>query len=226
MIPYPEAERSVGTSSLPSRLFVTGTDTGVGKTLVAGMLAAATGAGYWKPVQTGSREGMDSGWVRRVCGVPGARIAPEAHVFPEPVSPHLAAELAGGRIETGTFDWPKLPGSVIAEGAGGVMVPLNERETVLDLALYLQAQVLVVARTGLGTINHTLLTVDRLRSSGARIFGVVLSGTPNRNNVEAIAERARVPVVAQSGLLGSLSGEAIRGAGALLANRLGIFSFS
>ena len=187
------------------RLFVAGTDTGVGKTLVAGMLAVAMKAAYWKPVQTGSREESDASWAGRVCGVPRQRIYPEAYSFSEPVSPHLAARLEGRTIDLSAIAWPESDGMIIAEGAGGIMVPLNEKEFILDLIIRLAAPVLVVARSGLGTINHTLLTVDRLRYSGAEVRGVVLNGEPNPENRKAIQTLGRVEVVAEIGNISRLS---------------------
>lgn len=191
------------------RVFITGTDTGVGKTLVAGMLVAACAGCYWKPVQTGSDLETDSAWVKRICGVPSRRIYPETYSFPEPVSPHLAAKWTGQRIDPLKISWPETEGPVIAEGAGGVMVPLNEKEFMLDLILRLAAPVLVVARSGLGSINHTLLTVDRLRSGGADVLGVVLNGEPNPENKKAVEKYGGTNVVAEIDVLSEITPEKI-----------------
>ncbi|MFP4658037.1 MAG: dethiobiotin synthase [Desulfonatronovibrionaceae bacterium] len=195
------------------RIFITGTDTGVGKTVVAGMLAAAGAGCYWKPIQTGSDLETDSAWVKRVCGVPRQRIYPETYSFPEPVSPHLAAKWAGQRIDPLKVNWPESSEQVIAEGAGGIMVPLNEKEFMLDLIVRLAAPVLVVARSGLGTINHTLLTVNRLRLSGVDVLGVVLNGKPNPENKKAVEKYGGTNVVAEIDVLSELTPEKILSAG-------------
>lgn len=197
----------------PKRIFITGTDTGVGKTVVAGMLAAACAGCYWKPVQTGSDLETDSAWVKRICGVPSRRIYPETYSFPEPVSPHLAAKWAGQRIDPLKISWPESRERIIAEGAGGVMVPLNEKEFMLDLIVRLSAPVLVVARSGLGTINHTLLTVGRLRSSGVDVLGVVLNGKPNSENKKAVEKYGGTNVVAEIDVLREITPEKIASQG-------------
>ncbi len=204
---------SLSLSGWPQRMFVTGTDTGVGKTLVSGMLAARIDAAYWKPIQTGAVEETDSSWIARICGLPRERLFPEEYLFADPVSPHLAAYREGKRIEISRVFWPESEFPVLAEGAGGLMVPLNQEEYMIDLMSYLNAPVLVVARSGLGTINHTLLTVDRLRSSGLRVFGVVLNGVRNRDNREAIEKMGRVKVLAEVDYLPELSAKHVREAG-------------
>jgi dethiobiotin synthetase len=177
--------------------FVTGTDTGVGKTVLSALLAAALDAVYWKPVQTGARERTDRESVRRWAEVPEERLPPERYCFDEPVSPHLAARIAGVRI---AVDSCGLPASLsgrqwIVEGAGGVLVPLNERELMLDLMRHLGFPVVVAARTALGTINHTLLTLAALRNAHLEIRGVVLIGAANIENRRAIEHYGDIRVI-------------------------------
>jgi malonyl-CoA O-methyltransferase len=168
-------------------LFVTGTDTGVGKTVLSAVLAASRKWGYWKPIQTGAES--DTAEVARLASLPvhdrGVRL-------PEPLSPHLAARLAGTRIALA--DLPIPDGEWIVEGAGGVLVPINERQTMLDLMTMLRLPIVVAARTTLGTINHTLLTIHALRSRDLTIEKVVMIGEPNNENRAAIELYGRVPV--------------------------------
>lgn len=170
------------------RFFVTGTDTGIGKTVTSALLCAALDAIYWKPIQTGSREGTDRATVMRIAGLPRERTTPEAYCFAPPVSPHLAARLAGKRIELHTIRMPKLPAheNLIAEGAGGVLVPVNERQLMTDLMRHLRLPVVLVARSSLGTISHTLLSLAALRAARLDVRGVIMVGKPNQENRKAI----------------------------------------
>jgi dethiobiotin synthetase len=180
-----------------SRLFVTGTDTGIGKTLASALLCAALDAIYWKPIQTGSRDGTDRRTVMRIAGLPRARTIPEAYCFVPPVSPHLAARLAGKRIDLRRIRMPKLAPSenLIVEGAGGVLVPVNEKDLITAVMQRLRLPVLLVARSTLGTINHTLLSVAALRAAELEIRGVIIVGRPNIENRKAIEHYGDVRVI-------------------------------
>jgi len=132
--------------------------------------------------------------------MPEEYFLPETYTFTRPLSPHLSARLDGLRVEMDRFVVPHRPAAakhLIIEGAGGVMVPLNDDSFVLDLIKRLGAPALVVARSGLGTINHSILTVDKLRSSGVEIFGVVMNGPVNRENRAAIEKHAGARVIAE-----------------------------
>ncbi len=180
-----------------ARFFVTGTDTGIGKTLVSALLCAALDALYWKPIQTGSSEGTDRRTVMRIAQLPRERTRPETYCFVPPVSPHLAARRAGVRIKLNNIRMPALPKSeaLVAEGAGGALVPINEKQLMTDLMRHLKLPVVVVARTALGTINHTLLTLAALRAARLKIRGVVLCGKPNADNRKAIEHYGEIEVV-------------------------------
>lgn len=183
--------------------FVTGTDTGVGKTLVSALLCAALEGVYWKPIQTGAAEDSDRRTVMELAGLGVERTLPECYVFDPPVSPHLAAERAGATIDLATIRRPagKLPGPLIVEGAGGVMVPVNGTEFVLDLMRRLALPVVLVARSALGTINHSVLTLRALQGAGIEVTGVVVVGTPNADNERAIERYGCVPVIGRVPLL-------------------------
>ena len=180
-------------AEFPPRLFVTGTDTGVGKSYVAALLTVGLEAAYWKPVQSGAD--ADADWVRRVTGLPAERVLPETYRLREPLSPHEAARREGVQIEMSRFALP-VQERLIVEGAGGVMVPLDDRHLMVDLMAALGLPVLVVARSELGTINHTLLTLDQLRRRGCPLLGVVVNGPSNPANCQAIAHYGEAPVLA------------------------------
>lgn len=179
-------------------VFVTGTDTGVGKTVVsAALLLRFPSARYWKPIQTGPDD--DTSEVLRLAGAPNPRAYHHGVRLLDPVSPHLAALRARTRI-----DVPLHVGSIkemgekwIVEGAGGVLVPVNESDLMVHLMERLALPVVIAARTTLGTINHTLLTVEALRARRLKIAGVVMVGEPNRDNRDAIERYGSVAVLAE-----------------------------
>jgi dethiobiotin synthetase len=170
-----------------SRYVVTGTDTGVGKTVVAAGLAGHLGARYWKPVQAGLNEETDSDVVRRLVGT-RAQILPEAWRLTTPCSPHLAARIDGVRIDPDALALPSADGPLIVEGAGGVLVPVNDDTLYVDLFAAWRLPVILVARTTLGTINHSLLSLEALRSRGLEVAGVIFSGEENAASEAAISQ--------------------------------------
>jgi dethiobiotin synthetase len=182
--------------------FITGTDTGVGKTVLSALLVASLDAVYWKPVQTGAVEGTDREFVRKCIKLPEDRLPPERYIFDPSVSPHLAAREAGVRIALDHIMFPSAPEGPewcdrpwIIEGAGGVMVPLNERDLMRDLMGQCGLPVIVAARTTLGTINHALLTLAALREAKLIISGVVLIGAENIENHRAIEYYGKTKVI-------------------------------
>ena len=176
-------------------LFVTGTDTNVGKTVLSALLCAALDRSYWKPIQTGTSEGSDRDSVIAYAGLSAGQTFSEAYRFEQPVSPHLAARMAGKRIDLNDIFRPSTDDRLVIEGAGGVLVPINERDLMLDLMSRLNAPVLVAARASLGTINHTLLSLRVLRDAGLRVKGVVMSGDANDENRRAIEYYGDVAVL-------------------------------
>jgi dethiobiotin synthetase len=183
--------------------FVTGTDTNVGKTVLSALLVAALDAVYWKPVQTGALEGTDREAVRRWAEIEEDRLPRERFRFDPPVSPHLAAREAGVKIALDAFAFPAAPADRkwIVEGAGAVMVPLNDRDLMRDLIRQIGFPAIVAARTSLGTINHTLLTLAALREAHVAICGVVLIGDENIENRRAIEHYGNVRVVGRIPML-------------------------
>ncbi|HVB86327.1 MAG TPA: dethiobiotin synthase [Candidatus Dormibacteraeota bacterium] len=196
---------------MSKRFFITGTDTGVGKTAVCALLCAALDAIYWKPIQTGSREGTDRGTVMRLAQLPRSRTLPESYIFKPAVSPHLAARLSGTRIELRKIQPPETPAreNLIVEGAGGALVPINHTQLMTDLMRQLEFPVLLVSRTSLGTINHTLLSLAALRAARLEIRGVILVGKPNLENRRAIEHYGEISVVGFLPLLKKLDRRAL-----------------
>jgi dethiobiotin synthetase len=177
--------------------FVTGTDTDVGKTVVAAWLVARLGACYWKPVQAGAEPETDSQIVRRLSGASPDRILPEAYVLAEPIAPHEAARRAGIAIDMAKLDPPPCDGPLVVEGAGGLMVPLDDQSFVIDLARELELPLILVARSTLGTINHTLLSLEAIRRRGLPLAGVVVNGPETPHNRAAIERYGKVEVIAE-----------------------------
>jgi len=175
------------------RIFVTGTDTEVGKTLVSGILAKTWGAHYWKPVQAGTEPTTDS---RTIAGWIGAeRVLPEGCVLTQPASPNQAAAREGRTVPFDALRLPGVAGPLVVEGAGGLLVPLDETHSMIDLIGRLGLPALLVARSGLGTLNHTLLSIEALRRRSIPIAGVVMNGPAHDANRRDIEHFGHVRVV-------------------------------
>jgi dethiobiotin synthase len=194
-------------------LFVTGTDTGVGKTVAAAALLHRCRdqfpVRYWKPIQTGIEQDDDTAEVARLAACSPAELLTSGVRLERPLSPHLAAKLAGRPIdverlialvnaEPGPVRW-------IVEGAGGVMVPIDEESTMADLMSRLRLPAVVVSRTALGTINHTLLTIEALHRRSIPVAGVIMVGPPNPDNRAAIERYGRIEVLGEMPRFDSLT---------------------
>jgi len=185
-------------------LFITGTDTGVGKTVASAALLRRYRGGaplrYWKPIQTGIEQDNDTAEVHRLAACAPNEIFDEGVRLEQPVSPHLAAKMAGTRIDLPALrDLPPVDSDTrwIVEGAGGVLVPLNEIHLMADWMAILGLPVVLVARSGLGTINHTLLTLEALRARWLKVSGAILIGDPNPENRAAIERYGAVPILGE-----------------------------
>lgn len=185
-----------------SSLIVAGTDTGIGKTIFSAGLTRALEARYWKPVQSGLENITDT---ETVTSLSGAEALPELYRLNKPVSPHLSAEDMGVEIQLDQLTLPDIDGPLVVEGAGGIMVPLNRKHLFLDLFAQWQAPVILVARTALGTINHTLLSLQALRHTGCPIVGVAFVGDAEPDVEQTIAEMGRVQHLGRLPCLGDLS---------------------
>jgi dethiobiotin synthetase len=168
------------------KLFVTGIGTDVGKTVVSAILAEALQADYWKPVQTGSYFSTDSDTIRKYLSNSVSTVHPEAYVLRQYMSPHAAAELEGEIIELSKIQLPQAKNNIIIEGAGGIMVPLNKKEFILDLIQKVEAEIVLVIQNYLGSINHTLLSLDVLRLRNIPVYGVIFNGPPHQLSEDII----------------------------------------
>lgn len=174
------------------QIFVTGTDTDVGKTTISSWLCLHTGYSYFKPIQTGSILGTDS---HQISNLTNASVYKENFAYKRPLSPHLAASLENDSINIDRISLPKTH-NLIIEGAGGVLVPINQTTLMVDLIKKLAIPTILVARSTLGTINHTLLSLEALRARNIPILGVILNGLLSQDNLEAIEFYGRVQVLA------------------------------
>ncbi len=190
-------------------IVVTGTDTDVGKTVFAAALAAALGATYWKPVQAGLEEGGDGDTVRRL-GV--AHVLPEAYRLTTPCSPHRAAAIDGVTTDPDRLALPAVDGPLVVEGAGGVLVPLSDEMLYADLFARWGAPVVLVARTALGTINHSLLSIEALRARGVPILGIAFNGEGQEDSEATIARIGGVRRLGRLGRVASLNAASLAAA--------------
>lgn len=179
------------------QLVICGTDTDVGKTVVSALMVQGLGARYWKPVQSGLDGGGDSGRLRTLLELPVERLLPEAYRLQTPVSPHWAAEQEGITIDPARLALPAVEGPLVVETAGGLLVPLRRDWLQIEQLAVWGLPVLLVARSGLGTLNHTLLSVEALRRRGIPLLGLVLNGPLHPDNPATLAALGETPVLAQ-----------------------------
>ena len=193
--------------------FVTGTDTGVGKTVVsAALMLRLRSAGpirYWKPIQTGIEQDDDTATVASLARCPPGELVTSGVRLRRPLSPHLSARLSGTAIDLGpledTFNEAAASAHMVVEGAGGVLVPLNDIQLITDLMSRLDLPAVIVSRSTLGTINHTLLTIEALQRRSIYVAGVVMVGTANKDNRDAIAQYGAVPVLGEMSMFDPLT---------------------
>ena len=191
-------------------LIVTGTDTGVGKSVVAAMLTLGLGANYYKPTQSGTEEGTDRDTVKRLTGLGDDRILADGVTLSQPLSPHRAAELDNIEIDLSTLTPPTNPDRpLIVEGAGGLMVPVTRGTLFIDLFKAWDMPVVLTARTGLGTLNHTLLSIEALRARDINIKGLAFVGDDNPDNIKTIEEIGDVKVLGRVPMLDALNAETL-----------------
>ena len=194
----------------PLQFVVCGTDTDVGKTVVSALLVQGLGAHYWKPVQSGLEGGGDTGRVQQLLGLPPERVWPEAYRLTAPVSPHWAAERDGLTIDPARLALPAWDGPLVVETAGGLLVPLRRDWLQIDQIAAWGLPVLLVARSGLGTLNHTLLSLEALRQRSIPVLGLVLNGPLHPDNPRTLEAFGGVPVLAQLPPLEPLTASALQ----------------
>ncbi|UOQ50842.1 dethiobiotin synthase [Hymenobacter cellulosivorans] len=181
--------------TLSQRLFVTGIGTDVGKTVAAAILTEALQADYWKPVQAGLEPTTDTATVRSLVRNPNSVFHPETYRLHLPASPHAAAAAEQVTIRAAAFQLPRTDNHLVVEGAGGLLVPLASGLLLVDVIQQLGLEVVVVSRNYLGSINHTLLTLEALRQRGIRVRGLLFNGEPTPATEDFIAQHTGVPVM-------------------------------
>lgn len=186
--------------------FVAGIDTDSGKTLVSAILCEALGYDYWKPVQAGLPK--DSDTVRGL--TTSTIIHPESYLLSTPASPHAAAKLDGITIHTKKIILPTSSKGLIIEGAGGCLVPLNDHDFVIDLVSMFKAEIILVADLYLGSINHTLLTINLLKSRKYNVKGIIFNGPANPESEEIILKHSQYDCLLRIGKESVINVETVR----------------
>jgi dethiobiotin synthetase len=176
------------------KIFITGIGTDVGKTVASAIVTQALEADYWKPVQAGDLDNSDSHKVRAMVSNDKSVFHPNAYALNTPASPHLAAELDGITIDLKNVVEPKTNNHLVVEGAGGVLVPLNDKDCVVDL-IQNDHKVIVVSRHYLGSINHTLLTIEALQNRKIKVAGIIFSGDENKATEDIILNKTGVKCI-------------------------------
>ncbi|CAM4221569.1 dethiobiotin synthase [Cytophagaceae bacterium 50C-KIRBA] len=176
-------------------VIVAGIGTEIGKTVVSAILTKALQADYWKPIQSGDLEQGDAYWIQQWVKHPNLTIWPSTYRLSQPLSPHTAAELDGITIQMDLFKKPNSPRALVIELAGGLMVPINDHQTNLDLIQSLDAPVILVSKNYLGSINHTLMSFEMLKQKGIPIVGIVFNGPENPSGEKFILNYTQLPLL-------------------------------
>jgi len=176
------------------KIFITGISTDVGKTIAAAIVTEALQADYWKPIQAGDLQNSDSQKVASLLSNPKTKIHPESHKLNTPASPHLAAQIDNIAIDSKNIIEPKTKNHLVVEGAGGILVPINNTQMVADL-IQSDYHVIVVSRHYLGSINHTLLTIEALQNRKINIAGIIFNGNENQSTESIILEKSGLKMI-------------------------------
>lgn len=196
-----------------NRYFITGISTGIGKTIVSAVITEKLKADYWKPIQSGDLDQSDSLKVESLISNPRTTIHPEIYRLTQPLSPHLSAKLDGVTIDFSKFKLPNTANNLVVEGAGGLMVPLNEKDLIIDLIKELEIEVILVSQNYLGSINHTLLSINLLKQYEIPIKGIIFNGDENMESEQYILNYSNVQSLGRIPLMGEIDRESIIKAG-------------
>ncbi len=192
------------------KIFVSGIGTGIGKTLIAALLTEKMKADYWKPVQAGNLNDSDTDFVKRLVCNAQSVFHPETFRLTAPMSPHAAAEIDGKKMRLQDFKIPETNNNLIIEGAGGLLVPLSNELFVIDLITYLNAEVVLVSQNYLGSINHTLLSAEALKSRNINVTGIVFNGETYPQGEQIILQRTGLRCLARVPQMNDISRESIK----------------
>ncbi|TAE35391.1 MAG: dethiobiotin synthase [Sphingobacteriales bacterium] len=184
----------------PQKYFITGIGTNVGKTIASAIVTEALQAHYWKPVQAGDLHQTDTHTVKALISNTKTVFYPEAYRLNTPASPHAAAKIDGIEIKLSDFKLPPSPNNLVIEGAGGLMVPLNNTNLVIDLIAQLNVEVILVSQNYLGSINHTLLSIELLKSRNIPVKGIIFNGEPVPETENFILNHSGLPCILRIGL--------------------------
>ncbi|SDR83958.1 dethiobiotin synthase [Christiangramia echinicola] len=179
---------------MPKRYFITGIGTEVGKTIISAIVTEALEADYWKPIQAGDLENSDTHKVQKLVKNDKTIFHENAYALNTPMSPHASAEVDGIKLQVKNIKAPHVKKDLVVEGAGGLLVPLNEKETIIDL-IKKEDIVVLVSRHYLGSINHTLLSIEALKSRGLQRIGIIFSGEEHPTTENIIKKIGEVQVI-------------------------------
>lgn len=197
--------------------FITGIGTGIGKTIASAVLTEKLATDYWKPIQAGDLDQSDSLMVKSLLSNAISKIHPEQYRLNHPLSPHLSAKLDGITIDLNAFKIPQTNNSLIVEGAGGLLVPLNDQYLIIDLIKKLNLQVILISKHYLGSINHTLLTINTLKQNHIPIKGIIFNGDENVESEKYILNYSKIENLGSIPTLNTLNKENIIEAGKTLS---------
>jgi dethiobiotin synthetase len=188
--------------------FITGIGTDIGKTVISAILVEKLNAEYWKPIQAGNLNNSDSIFIKNQTNC--KTIHSERFQLTQPMSPHAAAKIDNIKIQLSDFEIPLTTNPLIIEGAGGLMVPINENELVLDLIKYLDIKVIIISKNYLGSINHSLLTIEVLQKNNIKIKGLIFNGDSNPETEHIIQKLSDIPIIGKVPNLNNISKEIIQ----------------
>ena len=196
-----------------AKYFITGIGTGIGKTLISAILTEKLKADYWKPIQSGDLDTSDSITLGSLISNTQTVIHPESYRLTQPLSPHLSARLDGIEIDLNKINMPLTENNLIIEGAGGLMVPLNEKELIIDLIKKLNVEVILVSQNYLGSINHTLLSVNLLKQYEIPVKGIIFNGDENLETERYIQQYTKIKKLGNVPGLSNIDKEKVKAAG-------------
>ena len=190
--------------------FVSGIGTEIGKTIASAILTEALEADYWKPIQAGDLDHSDTDKVKALVSNSISQFHQESYRLTTPMSPHAAAQKEGLSIEIENMKQPNTTNPLIIEGAGGLLVPLNEQDCIIDLIEQLKVQVILVSQHYLGSINHTLLSIEALKKRHIPIKGILFNGTKNHETEHIILSKTKIPFLGRIPVLSKLNKQTIK----------------
>ena len=185
------------------KYFISGIDTNIGKTIISAMLVEKLNAEYWKPIQSGDLDNTDSNFIRKYTNC--KLIHPERYLLSNPISPHAAAKIDKINIKLNDINLPKSDSNLIVEGAGGLMVPLNDNDLIIDLIKKLNMKVIIVSKNYLGSINHTLLTIEVLKNNNIKVKGIIFNGYSNSETERIIKILSEIKIIGRIPMISKIN---------------------